>query len=209
MTKIELPHQDHYDVALRSEVRALNERFDPVRLAALGVEVKDGRRVELPVLCWRFAVEAEPFAMSLVPGGGRPGVVWQILVLDYLNAEHPRRPTGFRSFADFAGARTYLGVYEARVGERLARTVGADAEQFARAAERCGGIRGTQEPLSYLFRFFPLLELQVVRHEGDEDFPASCTVLFSDNAPDVLTLECMIVAAERLVAVLRGKTPCE
>ena len=209
MTRIELPHQDHYDVALRNEARTLSERFDPERLAALGVEVKDGRRVELPVLCWRFAVETEPFAMSLVPGGGRPAVVWQILVLDYLNAAHPRRPTGFRSFADFAGARTYLSVYGVRVNERLARTMGADAEQLARAAERCGGVRGTQEPLSYLFRFFPLLELQVVRHRGDEDFPASCTVLLSDNAPDVLTLECMVVAAERLVASLRGKTPCE
>ncbi len=46
-----------------------------------------------------------------------------------------------------------------------------------------------------------------MRSEADEDFPASCNVLLSDNVLTLFSLEDGIVAAERLVSALEGKTP--
>ena len=87
--------------------------------------------------------------------------------------------------------------------------VGADAEAFADAARRCGGVQGNADPLAYLFRFFPRFELQALRYEGDEDFSPSCNVLFSDNALSVLSIESVIVAADEMITCMKkGKGPC-
>ena len=120
--------------------------------------------------------------MTVLPEGQELKLVWQILVLDYLSSECERPQAGFRSFADFPDVRGYLQVFDGRVVQRLARTVGKDKGQFASAAERCEGVRGTDSPLTYLFHLFPRFEIQVVRDEGDEDFPTSFNLLLPDNA---------------------------
>jgi len=68
-------------------------------------------------------------------------------------------------------------------------------------------MRATSHPLTFLFAFFPHFELQVARHEADEEFPPLCNVCFPDNAPDLLSVESMTVAAEKLVSALEGGTP--
>ena len=91
--------------------------------------------------------------------------------------------------------------------ERLSRTVGRDEESFCRAAESWGGVRAEAKPRRYLFRFFPLFELHLLRYEGDEDFPPYCNVLFPDNMLALFSAEDAIVAAEQLVRCLEGKGP--
>jgi hypothetical protein len=206
MAKIALPYQDHYDVALRRELDRLKQRWDSVRLDALGAQL-DGRTAVLPTLSWRLRLTVEPFSMVLLPDGKSCSIVWQILVLNYLNAAPPALPARFLSFADFAEARAYLSVFDGRVNQRLARSVGRTSGALAEAAERCGGVRGTETPQAYLFRFFPRFELQVVRYEGDDDFPPACNVLFPDNAMSILSPEAAVVAAELLVSALKGNGP--
>lgn len=202
-----LPYQDHYELARDAAIERLRQRFDPDRLARLGAELRQEGAIELPTLCWRFAIGLEPFSMVLLPGDGQVSIVWQILALDYLGGEPAGGPARFLSFAEFPQVRSYLKAFEGRVTGRLSRGVGGQEETFVRAAERCLGARGSGSPLSYLFRLFPRFELQVVRHEGDGDFPPSCNVLFPDNALRVLSAESVIVAAERLVSSLEGKSP--
>ena len=202
-----LPRQDHYEIARDAGVARLREAYDPDRLAVLGAEVVGDRVIELDVLRWRCRVAVEPFSMVVLPEEREPGIVWQVLILDYLAAAEPRAPVRFLSFGDFPEARSYLQVFQGRVADRLGHGVGAEADGFASACESCGGVRGTASPLSYLFHFFPRLEMQLVRYEADEDFPASCSVLLSDNAPDMLSMESVIVSAEKLVSALEGRGP--
>jgi hypothetical protein len=93
------------------------------------------------------------------------------------------------------------------VNRRLSHTVGRERDAFIRAAERLGAAIGEDDPVRCMFRFFPLLEFQVVRHEGDEDFPPACKVLFPDNLLSLVTMEDGIVAADTLVSALEGKSP--
>ena len=209
MAKIVLPHQDHYEIARDRGAEELRRRLDAERLRGLGVEVSDEGGLVLASLCWRFALTADPFSMVLLPQGRECSVVWQILALNYLNADLPPEPGRFVSFAEFAESRGYLRAFDGRVTERLSRTAGREAQGFIAACERCAGTQGTSRPLSYLFHFFPRFEFQVVRYEGDEDFPPACNVLFPDTALEVLSAESMIVAAERLVSALQGKSPCD
>ena len=205
--RADLPYQDHYELARDAAIERLRARFDPDRLARLGAELRQDGAIELPALCWRFAIRLEPFSMVLLPSEGQVRIVWQILALDYLGGEPAGAPARFLSFAEFPQVRSYLRAFEGRVTGRLSRGVGGHEETFVRAAERCLGARGTASPLSYLLRLFPRFELQVMRHEGDEDFLPSCNVLLPDNAMSVLSAESVIVAAERLVSSLEGKSP--
>jgi len=103
--------------------------------------------------------------------------------------------------------RSYLPAFQSRVTDRLSHTVGRDGAAFRDAVERLGATPVEGDPVRCILRFFPLVEFQVVRYEGDEEFAPSCNVLFSDNVLSILSLEDGIVAAERMVAALEGKTP--
>jgi hypothetical protein len=209
MARISLPHQDHYEIARDRGAEELRRRLDAERLRGLGVEVSGGGGLVFASLCWRFALTPDPFSMVLLPEGRECSIVWQILALNYLNADPPQEPGRFVSFAQFAESRGYLPVFDGRVTGRLSGTVGREAQGFIAACEHCAGTQGTSRPLGYLFHLFPRFELQVVRHEGDEDFPPACNVLFPDTALEVLSAESMIVAAERLVSSLQGECPCD
>ena len=208
MVEIRLPHQDHYEIARQRWAERFRERFDRQRLTRLGAVVGEEGAVTVPSLCWRLRARLDPVSVTVEPDGREAGIVWQILVLEYLAADPGRPPVRFVSFADFPQARSYLKAFEGRVTGRLTDGVGKDRGRFARAAQGCCGVPGSERPLSYLFHFFPSFELQVVRYEGDEEFPPACNVLFADNALDILSAESMIVAAERLVSALHGKGPC-
>ncbi|MFO7957107.1 MAG: DUF3786 domain-containing protein [Candidatus Brocadiia bacterium] len=205
---MQLPEQDHYEIARNTALERLKEGLDRPRLERLGVRLSEGENVlTVPLLCWEVAVRLEPCAVTLKPGGQEVAIAWQILVLNYMGARNPEPPHGFLSFADFSEGRGYQSAFEGRVNQRLSHTAGRNRETFVAAVDRLGGTLVEGEPDRCMFRFFPLLEFQVVRYEGDEDFPPSCNVLLPDNALDLFSMEDTIVAAERLVAALDGRTP--
>ncbi len=205
---MQLPEQDHYEIARAKALQQLRARQEPARLERLGAALDpEGGTVTVPMLCWRVQTRLEPYAMRIVPEDTEPGLTWQILVLNYLGAERPTPPTRFVSFADFAEGRGYEIAYRARVNNRLSHTVGRERDALAAAVERLDGTVVEGDPMRCILRFFPLVEFQIVRHEGDEDFPASCTVLLPDNTLQIFSLEDGIVAAERLVSALEGRTP--
>ncbi|MGD2175120.1 MAG: DUF3786 domain-containing protein [Candidatus Brocadiaceae bacterium] len=205
---MQAPEQDHYSIARQKALERVKERWDPGRLRKLGAKPSDDAlSAELPLLNWRVDVRPEPYRISVLPEGDEPGIVWQILTLDYLGAEEVLAPSGFVSFADFVEGRGYQRAFEGRVNRRLTSTAGRDRDAFVEAVERLGGAVVEGDPVRCILRFFPLLEFQVTRHDADEDFPASCTVLLPDNALRLFSLEDTIVAAEKLVSALEGKTP--
>lgn len=205
---MQLPKQDHYEIAREAALRRLDGKMDAERLNRLGARLADdGTTMTLPVLCWELRVQTAPLAMSLLPDGEQVALPWQILALDYLGANEVVAPRTFVSFADLPEGRGYQSAFDSRVIGRLARTVGRDRQAFVRAAGRLGAVPVEGDPLYCIFRVFPLLEFQVLHYEGNAEFPPSCNVLFPDNTLRIFTLEDAIVAAERLVAALEGKSP--
>ncbi len=196
-----------YRTARDRKLADLKKNPDPARFRALGAEVRDTNLLILPLLRWRCRLAIEPFSLCLLPEGREMEMTDQVLVLDYLTAANPTPPHRMISFADFPEARGYLDPYRGRVLQRLTHTAGVSEESFTAAALRAGGQSAGSRPARFMFRFFPLFELQVARYEADEDFPHSCNMLFSDNALSVLSVESVIVCAERLVSVMQGNMP--
>ncbi len=202
------PKQDHYEIARDAALEKLTADLDSARLEALGARVDaETGAIVLPALCWEIEVQPEPFEMCLLPEREPVSISWQIIALNYLAAPHPQVPHGFVSFADIPEGRSYLSAFDGRICRRLSQTAGRDGAAFEQAARRLGAEPIAGKTTRCIFRVFPLFELEVVRSEADEDFPASCNVLLSDNTLALFSLEDGIVAAERLVSVLEGKTP--
>jgi len=200
--------RNHYEIARDAALARLLERMDAGRLRQLGAEViGGGATILLPVLCWTFRVRMGPFSMTLEPEGQQVHLPWQILTLDYLAAPEPRPPTGFVSFADLAEARVYESTFRKRVADRLSAGVGRTRESFARAAEQLGAFPAGHPTTHCVFRFFPLVEFEVVLHPGSEELAGTCNVLLSDNVVGIFSVEDAVVAAERLVSALEGRSP--
>ena len=202
-----MSEHDHYLQARDKELDAVRENYNPRRLKNLGVEITGEDLIQLPCLKWTLHFRLDPFEAVVLPDAEPLDVIWQVLALDYLNASIPPPTREFLSFTDFSELRTYREAFEGRVTGRLTHTAGETAEGLEKAARECGGKRQGKNPPLWVFDFFPLFPLQVVRHPGDEELPPTCKELFPDNAVQLLTTESVIVAAEKLVASLGGRGP--
>lgn len=198
-----------WEIARQAAIERLRANWDRERLMALGAEFQECGGLELPCLSWRLALDEESLTPRVLPEGCEAGAFWQVLTLDYLCAPDLRGPVRMVSFADMADARTYAKPFQGRVLRRLEATAARDEATLIEAAERCGGVRGGVQPLQYVFRFFPRFELHVVHHPGDDEFPAACNVLFPHTTPLLFSIEDAVVAAEKLVACLNGRSPLD
>ena len=203
-----MPGIEHYRTARDRALEELKQDLNPWRFENLGAETsEEGRVIRLPVMEWKLELHLDPYRMSVLPIGGEAAVEWQVLALDYLSSMIPPPTKKFISFTDFSELRNYEKPFTGRVIRRLEGGVAREEESFREAAGLCGGEEQSSSPLMYDFPFFPLLSIRIVRHPGDEDLPASCNVLFPDNALRLLTAESVIVAAESLTRCLEGRSP--
>ncbi len=201
------PDKHPYLAARDKKLAQFAQERDLQRFEFLGAVSEGENVITLPMLRWQCRLQLEPFGITVSPPGSEMDITYQVLLLDYLTAGNPKRPERFVSFADFPLARGYLKPYQGRVIQRLTHTAGATEGTFNEAAEKAGGMHAGSNPSRFLFHFFPLFEIQATRYEADEDFPHACNILFSDNAPSILSVESLIVCAEKLVSVMQGKTP--
>ena len=86
---------------------------------------------------------------------------------------------------------------------RLAGTFGTRPQAFAAACEKLGGTKLTSSALAYEICFMKDLYLQFYLWEGDEEFPASTQILFSDNFPDTFSAEDRVFVCEYILNRLR------
>lgn len=208
---VELPRQNNYQVALEKAWDELEGRpsADLVRLGATEVA---GRRGcwRLPVLDALFEVDIAQRRMGLAGEGGgscEVSVAWRILALHYLLAGVPvPAPTGLVSFEEIPEARGYGAPYRSRVVERFCHTVGKTRETFLEAARAFGGQEVSGGDCAVRLMVFPRVAITIIWYAGDEDFGPGASFLYEDVVHLVLVTEDIVVASERLVSRLCGKS---
>ncbi len=161
---------------------------------------------------WRLDVLASPLRVDLSDGqvtgldGNAISPMWRVLVLHYLAARvRPEAIVPAMTFASLPDGRAYASVYQGRVIGRLCGTVGRDADTLQAAVETLAAIPVDIEPLAWDFNVFSRLTLRLVYHPGDDEFPASATLLMPANIEQFLCIEDIVVLSERLVSRLSGK----
>jgi hypothetical protein len=124
----------------------------------------------------------------------------QALVLYYFLQSDGAPPAGrWISFADLPEGRFYSSAFQGYTGDNLAKTFGINMAGFCAACERSGGVPVKYGDASYCFHALPRMDLMVVYHLGDEDFPSTCKLLFDGNAGHYLPAEARAILGSSLV----------
>ena len=108
----------------------------------------------------------------------------RILVLRYLN-EGVRAPASgkFLTYREIPWGEVYYKQFNGRCISRLAFGFGNKLEKFEEIMNKIGAVKLKAGDISYEFEFIDDLKLRMILWEGDEEFPPSAQILFSDNFP--------------------------
>lgn len=128
----------------------------------------------------------------------------RILFARYLTEGRRPGPRGsFVTYRDLPWGEVYDANFRGRCLTRLAGTWGARPAAFRAACEAWGGRRVESSGDAYELEFLPGLFLRFFLWEGDEEFPASAQILFSDNFPDAFAAEDRVFVCEYVLGKLK------
>ena len=102
------------------------------------------------------------------------------------------------SFADLPDGRIYSSAFQGYTGDLLAKTFLLDLDAFRASCQKADGDPVPIGDAAFRFRAFPRMDLLVVYHLGDEDFPSTCKLLFDANAGHCLPAEACAVLGSSL-----------
>ena len=128
---------------------------------------------------------------------------FDILVMHYLTGCQASGPGGeLVLFRQLKGGEAYNDTFHKRVNERLAKEFGDDPLGLVRAGERLNGSRRSKGSASVELPLFPKVPVTVIVWRGDDDIPASSTVLFDRSIGNIFPTEDVAVAGSFIVEKL-------
>ena len=108
----------------------------------------------------------------------------RILVLRFLTEGAAAPASGkFLTYREIPWGEVYFKQFQGRCIFRLAYGFGNKLEKFAAIMDKIGGTKLDFGDISYEFEFLNGLQLRMILWAGDDEFPPSAQILFSDNFP--------------------------
>ena len=129
----------------------------------------------------------------------------QTFLLRYL-LEGKRTPASqeFKTFREMPWGELYIQPFTGRVLTRAAFTFGTRVGKFAEACEKMGAARVEHGDAGYEFEFLPGYRMQIMVYTGDDEFPPSSQVLYSDNFETGFSAEDRVVAGDILISSIKN-----
>jgi hypothetical protein len=118
-----------------------------------------------------------------------PAFKQALLIYYFLQSDGALLAGKWVSFADLSDGRTYDSAFQGYTGNLLAKTFLLDLDVFHSACQKADGAPFAFGDAAYRFSAFPRMDLLVVYHLGDEDFPSTCKLLFDASAEHYLSVE--------------------
>jgi len=170
----------------------------PEELAARTGAVLDGNKLILTILHENREVDWPDFC----------GAGWsdyhRILFLHYLLEGQAAAPCqSFKAYRDLPWGDVYDRNFNSRCVQRLAKTFGTRPDAFRSACEALGGVPIQSSGIAYDLEFLPNLHIRLFIWEGDDEFPPSAQILFSENFPQAFAAEDRVVVCEYILGKLQ------
>lgn len=175
---------------------ALVAQMDPAEIAERCGLDWDGQWMTVPLMTETLRVSLPEFGFD----GPEPPVPTQILLLRYFTSGRLVPSEGrFLAYRDMPWGEVYFRQFQGRC---LIRCAWMFHGKLAHAPAVCTALQGT--PLGkcdagFQFSFLPGLQMQLLLWEGDEEFPPSAQILFSDNFPTAFSAEDMAFVGDILL----------
>ncbi len=180
--------------------------LNPADVTARLSDVKwDGEKFSLKLLGREFAVTHPEYSISPEDGGSIPPLPAQTFLLRYLLECKDVAWTGqWKTFREMPWGEMYITPYTGRVLTRAAFTLGTRLDAFRAAAEKMGAVSVPHGDAGYLFELVGGYQMQILAWAGDEEFPPSAQVLYSDNFADGFAAEDRVVAGDILISTIKA-----
>ena len=111
---------------------------------------------------------------------------------------------GWKTFREMPWGELYIKPYTGRVLTRAAFTLGTRVAAFKKAAQAMGAQEVKSGDAGFLFPLVGEYAMQILVWEGDEEFPPSAQVLYSDNFAEGFAAEDRVVAGDILIGTIKS-----
>jgi len=199
---MQLPRQDHYEIALRLAQEEFRQADVADRCAQSGATYRPEEQVlEVPFLSRLVTIHLPELEFSAE--GAAVALRDRILILHYLNTATGAPPAGeWITFAQIPGGEFYLPAFRQRSIDRLVAVYGSQPERLVEAARPLNGHKSAYGDVGVTIPVFPRVALTFVLWRGDEEIGPAGNVLFDSTITDYLPPEDIAVVAGLVVGRL-------
>ena len=165
----------------------------------------DGQNFHVRLMRREFLISHPEYAIRALAEGEIPPLTAQTFLLRYLMEGRNVPWLGkWKTFREMPWGEMYATPFAGRALSRAAFTFGTRLDAFKAACENLGGIPVAHGDAGFEFDFVGNYKMRIFIWEGDEEFPPSAQILYSDNFAEGFTAEDRVVAADILIANLKA-----
>ena len=165
----------------------------------------DGKEFYVNLLGREYAISHPDYAIRPLDGDNLPPLPTQTFLLRYLlESRQVAWCGGWKTFREMPWGEMYSKPYTGRVLTRAAFTFGTRVANFRAACEKMGALKLNHGDAGYQFDLIGGYQMQILVWEGDEEFPPSAQVLYSDNFAEGFAAEDRVVAGDILISTVKS-----
>lgn len=125
-----------------------------------------------------------------------------------LNGAEASSTGKFKTYREMPWGEVYLRQFDGRCIKRLAFSYGNRIKDFQAIMEHMHCVPVKHGDIAYQLEIFPDYLVQMILWEGDDEFPPSSQILFSDNFPISFQAEDMAVMGDVIIGSLKSFAKC-
>ena len=165
----------------------------------------DGKEFYVNLLGREFAIAHPEYALRALDGGNLPPLPTQTFLLRYLlESKNVAWRGEWKTFREMPWGEMYIQPYTGRVLTRAAYTFGFRLAAFKAAAEKMGALPVKHGDAGFEFPLIGNFKMRFLVWEGDDEFPPSAQVLYSDNFAEGFAAEDRVVAGDILITTIKA-----
>ena len=188
----------HYEELFRSLDAADAQKRHP------GVKW-DGKEFYVNLLGREYAISHPECVIRATDGGNLPPLPVQTFLLRYLLESKDVAWAGtWKTFREMPWGEMYIKPYTGRVLTRAAFTFGFKLNAFRAACEKMGAEALKHGDAGFEFNLIGNYRIQILVWEGDDEFPPSAQIIYSDNFAEGFAAEDRVVAGDILISAIKS-----
>ena len=165
----------------------------------------DGKEFYVNLLGREYGISHPEAVIRPLDGGKLPPLPVQTFMLRYLLESRDVAWCGqWKTFREMPWGEMYITPYTGRVLTRAAFTFGFKLAAFRAACEKLGATPVKHGDAGFEFDFVGNYKMQILMWEGDDEFPPSAQILYSDNFAEGFAAEDRVVAGDILITTIKA-----